>query len=146
MIQTIDPGTIRQILMRLEDTVILCKFFWPKTPTSPPTSTTTAVLQQTPIEQQQQQQEQQQQQQQQQQHSPLKSDTKNFRIQETSFQTETRMSMVSLIINIDSSGVLASKTLRMAFSSAVSMIENNPCKISGKIDGGGGLNISKGNS
>ncbi|KAI8447437.1 hypothetical protein BY996DRAFT_6568967 [Phakopsora pachyrhizi] len=123
--------------MRLEDTVILCKFFCPKTPTSPPTSTTTTALQQTPIKQQQQQQQQQQQhqqqkqQQQQQQHSPLKSDTRNFRIQgQTSFQTETRMSM----------------TLRMAFSSAVSMIGNNPCKISGEIDGGGGLNISKGNS
>ncbi|KAI8443195.1 hypothetical protein BY996DRAFT_6428060 [Phakopsora pachyrhizi] len=72
MLQTIDPGTIRQILMRLEDTVVLCKLFCPKTPTSPPTSTTTTVLQQTPIEQQQQQQQQQQQ---------FKSDTKNFRIQ-----------------------------------------------------------------
>ncbi|CAH7687077.1 hypothetical protein BY996DRAFT_6455139 [Phakopsora pachyrhizi] len=143
--------------MRLEDTVILCKFFCPKTPTSPATSTTTTVLQQTPIKQQQQQQ---------QQHSPLKSDTKNFRIQvwnngsenaaalylnaqllrpirttshqestfetpQTSFQTETRMSM---------------QDIEKAFSSAVSMIENNPCKISGEINGGGGLNISKGNS
>ncbi|CAH7671398.1 hypothetical protein PPACK8108_LOCUS6172 [Phakopsora pachyrhizi] len=55
--------------MRLEDTVIWCKLFCLKTPTSPPTSTTTTVLQQTPIKQQQQQQQQQ-----------FKSDTKNFRI------------------------------------------------------------------